>query len=270
MDLSIQETTRHKPFPTIHWVWQYRELLRNLIVRDLKLQYRGAFLGVVWSLLSPVLLVLVYIVAFNVVLRFRLAHYPLWLLTGLLHWQFFAGATIASSNTLINNAPLIHNIHFPRFILPLAVVGARGIHLLLAMAAYFLLFIPMGGHLWSGMLLYPIVLLLQVLFVIGMTLCVSILTLHFRDLKHLLEVGIPMLFWLTPIIYNFSQIPEWAHLWFRLNPMVSYVISYQDILYLNQVPSIGNWGFMVLFAFGSLGLGSYLFWRWRSNMEDYL
>lgn len=270
MEVPLSASSKRTPFSTSLWVWQYRELLRNLIARDLKLQYRGTFLGVIWSLLNPVLLVLVYVVAFKFVLRFRLANYPLWLLTGLLHWQFFAAATITSTNTLISNTNLIHNIYFPRIILPLAVVGSKGVHLLLYMVAYFLLFIPLGGHFWSGMLLYPCVLLLQTLFVIGITLGVSILTLFFRDLKHLLEVGIRMLFWLTPIIYNFSQIPEWAQSWFRLNPMVSFVISYQDIFYLNQVPSLANWGFMILMAITSLGVGSYVFIRLKPKMEDYL
>ena len=270
MEVPLSDVSTHKPVSTLSWVWQYRELLRNLIIRDLKIQYRGSFLGVIWSLLNPVLLVVVYVIAFKFVLRFRLANYTLWLLTGLLPWQFFATATIASATTLISNANLIHNIHFPRSILPLAVVGSKGVHLLFSMLAYFVLFVPMGGHFWSGMLLYPLVLLLQIIFVIGMTLSASILTLYFRDLKHLLEVGIPMLFWLTPIIYNFSQIPEWAHIWFRLNPMVSFIIPYQEIFYLHEIPSLANWGFMFVMAFGALGIGSYLFWRLKPNMEDYL
>ncbi len=89
-------------------------------------------------------------------------------------------------------------------------------------------------------------------------------------LKHLLEVGIQMLFWLTPIIYTFDRVPEWVHMWFRFNPMVSFVVSYQDILYLNQVPSSSNWGLMILIAFGSLTLGYFLFARLQRNMEDYL
>lgn len=270
MEVSLHDGTTHKPPAKFAWVWQYRELLRNLIARDLKIQYRGSFLGVLWSLLNPVLLVLVYVIAFKFVLRFRLANYTLWLLTGLLHWQFFATATISSTTSLISNASLIHNIHFPRSILPLAVVGSKGIHLLFSIIAYLVLFIPLGGQFWSGMLLYPLILLLQIFFVVGMALSTSILTLYFRDLKHLLEVGIPMLFWLTPIIYNFSQIPEWAHIWFRLNPMVSFIIPYQELFYLREIPSLANWGFMLLMSMSSLAVGYFLFWRLKPNMEDYL
>lgn len=270
MNLALPASSQAKPPSTIQRVWEYKALLASLIARDIKLQYRGAFLGLVWSLLNPVLLVLVYMVAFKFVLRFRLEHYALWLLTGLLHWQFFATAAITSTTALVSNANLIHNIHFPRIILPLAVVGSRGVHLLFSILAYLLLFVPLGGELWAGMLLYPLILGLQILFVTGVALSISILTLYFRDLRHLLEVGIPMLFWLTPIIYNFAQIPEWAHLWFRLNPMVSFVISYQDIFYLHQVPDLANWGFMAFMAFGSLGLGFSLFRRLRPRLEDYL
>lgn len=270
MEVSAIASPETKPASTIARVWHYRELLLNLITRNLKLQYRGAFLGVIWSLLNPVLMVIVYIIAFKFVLQFRLDNYALWLLTGLLPWQFFSTSIMVSSTTLINNANLIHNIYFPRIVLPLSVVGSRLVHLLLSMIAYLLLFVPMGGSFWAGMVLYPAVLVLQILFVTGITLIISILTLYFRDLEHLLDIGIRMLFWLTPIIYNFDQIPEWAHIWFRLNPMVSFVISYQDILYLNVVPSPANWGFMIFMAVGSLALGYFLFWRLKHNMEDYL
>ena len=270
MEVSLPTVGTHKPASTLQWVWQYRELLKSLIARDLKIQYRGSVLGLVWSLLNPVFLVLVYVIAFKFVLRFRLESYTLWILTGILHWQFFATASITSTNILINNANLIHNVHFPRIILPLAVVGSKCVHLLFSMFAYLVLFVPMGGHFWSGMLLYPLALFLQILFVIGMTLSFSILTLYLRDLQHLLGVGIPMLFWLTPIIYNFSQIPEWAHIWFRLNPMVSFIIPFQEILYLHEIPSLVNWAFMVAVAVISLGLGFYLFERLKKHMEDYL
>jgi ABC-type polysaccharide/polyol phosphate export permease len=270
MEITLPPPRQHKPPSTIQWVWQYRALLGNLIAQDIKLQYRGAFLGLIWSLLNPVLLVVVYVIAFKFVLGFRLENYVLWLLTGVLHWQFFSSATISSTVTLINNANLIHNIHFPRIILPLAAVGSNTVHLFFTMCAYFLLFVPMGGAFWAGILLYPLILVLQIIFVTGISLSISILTLYFRDLRHLLDVTIRMLFWLTPIIYNFSQIPEWAHIWFRLNPMVSFILPYQEILYLHEIPSLANWGFMTVIAFCSLGLGYFLFWRLKPNMEDYL
>lgn len=270
MDLTLRESPKQKPFFELLWVWQYKELLKNLVVAELKLQYRGASLGFIWTLLNPLALLLVYLVAFSFVLRFNIDNFTLYLLTGLLHWQFFANATTVSTEALIHSAHLIQNIRFPRIVLPLAVVGAKGIHLMLAMVPYMLLFIPMGGQFWSGMLLYPFIFLLQTIFVIGMALSVSILTIYFRDLKHLLEVGIQMLFWLTPIIYTIDHVPEWVHNFFRINPMMSFVISYQDILYLNQVPSSSNWGLMIFMALGSLALGSFLFSRLQANMEDYL
>ena len=266
-----QHQSKSKLRADLQRVWRYRELFKNLLSKDIKLQYRGTFLGFVWSLLNPALLVLVYIIAFSYVLKFRsMDNWPLWLLSGILPWMLFTGSTTASANSLLSNASLIHNLDFPRMILPLVIVASHLVQFLFALVAYFLLFLPMGGAFWVGQLLFPIVLALQVLFCVGVGLVVSVLTVYFRDLKHLLTVGLRMLVWLTPIIYTFSLIPESAQPWFRLNPMLPYIMSYHDLLYNQQLPSTTSWAFMGLFSFGFLGLGIWVFRKLQAYVEDAL
>ena len=250
-------------------LYRYRELLRNLVAKELKLKYRGATIGVLWSLLNPLLTILVYTVAFKYVLRIPLENYPLFLVIGLLHWNFFAASTLASADAIVGNAHLLKQILFPRAILPLATVLFQLAQFALAFVPFLLLYLPLGGHFWAGQLLYPLALLLQIAFTLGVALGVSTLTVFFRDLKHLVEVLLLLLFWLTPIVYNFTLVPEEARLFFRLNPMVPFVIVYQDLFYLGEWPSLGNWGLMLWWAVIALGVGYTLFRRmeWRFPEE---
>lgn len=271
----ISSTARVDPAPAtvVHdlaALYRYRELLRNLVAKELKLKYRGSVLGLLWSLLNPLFMIVVYTLAFRFIVRIPLENYPLFLVIGLLHWNFFASSTLAATDAVISNANLIRKIYFPRVILPIATVVFQFIQLLLTLIVFALAYLPLGGQLWAGLAVYPLSLILQVLFVIGVALGVSALTVFYRDLKHLIEVGLLLLFWLTPIIYNFTMIPESAQPWFRLNPMVPFVIAYQDLFYLQEWPSLGNWALMVLWTIAALGLGYVLFRRLEGRFAEEL
>lgn len=251
-------------------ILRYRELLRNLIAKELKLKYRGSIIGILWSLVSPLLTIIVYSIAFRYIIRIPLDNYPLFLVIGVLHWNFFAAASMASTEVILGNANLIHNVNFPRVILPISSVVFHFIQLVLALAAFMLAYVPLGGELWMGLLVYPVVLVLQGFFVAGVAMGVSALTVFYRDLKHLIEVGLMLLFWLTPIIYNFTMIPESMRIWFRVNPMVSFTVSYQDILYLQNIPSLGNWVFMIGLTLIVFLLGYVIFQRQQHRFAEEL
>jgi ABC-type polysaccharide/polyol phosphate export permease len=251
-------------------LYRYRELLRNLIAKDLKVKYRNSLLGFLWSLLNPLLLILVYVLAFRVILRVPLENYPLFLVSGLLHWQFFSACVSASANVLIAHTNLLQSISFPRIILPLSIVGSQFIQFALAMGAFAAAYIPLGGQLWWGLILYPVSALLLLIFVTGVSLGISALAVFYRDLQHLVEVGLRLLFWLTPIVYNFTRIPESIRPLFRLNPMVSFIIPYHELLYLNELPSLGNWVLMLIWAVGILGLGYLLFKKLEARFVEVL
>lgn len=251
-------------------IFRYKELLRNLVAKELKVKYRGSVLGFSWSLLHPLLLIVVYALAFRFIMRIPLESYPLFLMIGILHWGFFSSSTIAATGAILGNANLIRNIGFPRAILPLAVVAFQFLQLLFAMVVFFLVYLPLGGQLWFGLLIYPLILSLQGLFVVGVAFGVSALTVIYRDLRHLAEVGLMLLFWVTPVIYNFTMVPESAQLWFRLNPMVPFVISYHDVFYLHEWPSLSNWALMIFWALITLGLGYFVFRHWEDRFAEEL
>ena len=216
---------------------RYRTLVRNLVFKDLKLKYRDSVLGVVWSLLNPLLLLIVYTVAFKVVLQVQTENYPYFLLAGLLPWTFFSSALVASTQAITGNANLIRKVRFPLETLPIATVLFAFSQLLLGLAV----FLPALAILsavrlhWTALLFVPL-LLLHVLFTLGLAFALSAGTVFFRDVAHLTEVAVVLLFWLTPIIYPASIAPPGFQRFFALSPLAAFAMAYQDILFWGRVP----------------------------------
>lgn len=253
-------------------LFNYKELLRNLVAKDLKVKYRGSVLGFVWSLLNPLLMIVVYTIVFGLFMRVKVSqeHYPLFLVVGILHWVFFASSFLAATEAILGNANLVRKIDFPRMILPVSAVTFQFIQLLFALGVFALAYPFLGGKFWLGLLLYPVVLALQGLMVSGIALVISALTVYYRDLKHLSEVGLVILFWLTPIAYEFTMIPLLTRLWLRLNPMMTFVIVYQDLFYYHTWPSLASWALMIFWAAGTLGLGYMIFQRLEDRFAEEL
>lgn len=242
-------------------LFQYRELLKNLVIKDLKVKYRNSFLGFLWSLLNPLLMIIVYSIALKYILRVQLDNFTLFLISGILPWNFFSAAIMASTEAVIGNANLLKKICFPREILPLATMLFHFVQLLLALVVFFPALPFLGAKLTSAVFAYPLVLLLHWTFAIGVALFLSAMTVFYRDVKYLTEVGLMMLFWMTPIIYNLSMVPEVAQPIFKLNPLTAYITAYQDILYWGRLPSVEMLAAGLVWAVGALALGSWVFAR---------
>jgi ABC-type polysaccharide/polyol phosphate export permease len=238
--------------------YNYRYLIKNLVLRDLKLKYRGSALGVVWSLLRPLLMIGVYTLAFKFVVRIQMENYVYFLLVGLLPWNFFQGAVMASTGSITNNGNLIKKVLFPRATLPVSSVLFNLAQFLLALAVFLPLFFIIGGlpFQWVFLLFFPL-LIFHLLFTIGISLLLSALTASFRDVVHLTEVGLVLLFWVTPIIYSITMVPSNFQFLMKLNPLASYAIAYQDILFWGRIPetlilaSLAFWTFTI-YLLGSL------------------
>lgn len=251
-------------------IWQYRELLKNLIVKELKLKYRGSFLGFFWSLLNPLVMIIVYSIAFKYILRIQLENYTVFLITGLLPWIFFSAATMASTEAVLSNGNLVKKIRFPREILPLATVLFNFIQFLLALAVFFPALIFLNAKFTLALTAYPAILLLHLAFTIGVALLLSALTVFYQDVKHLTEVGLMILFWMTPILYYISMVPERVRWLFQLNPMTSYITAYQDIIYWGRWPAWEAWLLGAFWAAAALGLGAWVFRRFNPRFAEEL
>jgi lipopolysaccharide transport system permease protein len=252
-------------------LYRYRELLKNLVFKDLKLKYRGSVFGFLWSLANPLLMIIVYSVAFTFILRVRTAGFVFYLMLGQLSWIFFANSAMMSTSAIVDNGGLLKTVLFPRAILPIGTVLFNFAQFLLTISVFLpamMLWyrVPLG----RPMLLFPIFLVLQVIFTIGVALILSTWTAFFRDVRHLLEVALAMFFWLTPIIYELRTVPERLQLFILISPMSAFIVAYQQMFYYREWPAATVWLIAVAHAVGAFVVGALLFLAFEPKFTEQL
>lgn len=212
---------------------RYRELVLNLVVRDLKLRYRSSVLGFVWCLLNPLLMMAVFTVVFTVMLPNNgIERYPIFILVGILAWQLHQTAVMGAINSVVGNAHLVQKVYFPREVLPISVVLSNTVNFLLALLVIFPIIFIEGGTITGTLVYLPIVVLNQVIFTLGVALILSAINVFYRDTGIIMETVITAWFFLTPILYRIEDVlPAYARAMYILNPPASFVASYRDILY---------------------------------------
>lgn len=241
--------------------WRYRDLLRNLVVKDIKVRYMGASMGFAWSLMNPLITMLMYLFVFGYIFKSTLPHYPLYLITGILHWTFFSQVIVQSPEVLINNGGLIKKILFPRLLVTLSTLVLNLVLWSMALVVFLVLYHWLGGRLSWVLLLYPFYLVLFLLFTWGLSMTLSVLYVDYRDIKHLTEVLIQLLFWITPIAYSYAQIPERLRPLFALSPMTEFTLIFHDLFWSNTVPTIRITAAFAVWSLASVALGLALFQR---------
>ena len=212
---------------------QARGLLRNLVARDLNSRYKGSAFGIAWSLLNPLMLMAVYTVVFSTVVRFDPpgdVSYPMFFMAGFLPWTFFSMAVTLGAGTLVQNAGLIQKIWFPREVLPLSMSIAALVNMLIGLVAYLpFAYAIQGISVRGSLLLIPVT---AALFVFGtaMAMLLSVITVYFRDTEFLLANLMTAWFFLSPVVYDVSDVPDEYEWLFRLNPVTPFVEAYRDVL----------------------------------------
>ncbi|MFN2387112.1 MAG: ABC transporter permease [Thermoanaerobaculia bacterium] len=254
--------------------WRQRPLVFALARRELVARYRGGVLGFFWSLLNPLLLLLVYATVFRIVFQPRadVRPYALFLFAGVLVWSFVSSALLDAAETFRANAPLLRKTTVAPEVFPAVAVSARFAHLLLALpvlAAATAAAAVLGEVAPNGSVLaFPVVLLLLVAAVHGLALAVSSLSVHFGDVRDLLGNLLTLAFFLTPILYPLEAVPERYHALLRLNPFVSFFSALHDAVFFFRFPPAVEWIGMVVVTTLSLVLGSALFERLRDSIAE--
>jgi ABC-type polysaccharide/polyol phosphate export permease len=224
-------------------VWRSRDLLRNLISKELKVRYKGSALGILWSLVTPLLMAGIFTVVFLTFLRipFGDGNFTTFFLAGYLVWQFFANSVNSSAGSIIANGSLIKKVYFPRELIPLSLVFSQGVHLLLALLVTSPLFLYYRGFHPQLLPLIALALVLVTLFTAGMSMLLGALTVKFRDLTELLQVIMMAWFYLTPVIYSIENIRiiengDFFVKLLRLNPMTWFAELFHTLLYGIPLP----------------------------------
>jgi ABC-2 type transport system permease protein len=217
-------------------LWAYRDLLLNLVRRDLAVRYRRSVLGFLWSFLNPLLMMAVFTIVFTIVKSSSVRNYPLFVLCGLLPWIFLTGSLSGAVRSITGNANLIDKVYFPREILPLSVVLANLVNFLLSLAVFLPLALLLGARFSAWTLALPVIIGVQLLLVLGLALLLSALNVAYRDTELVLDVGLTAWFFLTPIFYELELLPNqllgidvWRFV-YTLNPMATLVTDYRYIL----------------------------------------
>jgi len=223
-------------FSGIKTLFSYRELLFSLTKKELKVKYRGSALGFFWSLLNPILTMLVYYFVFSIVLRAGIKEFAVFLICALLPFNFLSNSVNYGASSIIANSNLVNKIYFPREIIPLSIVLSNLINFFFELAALFIVLGIMGYKFYIFLYLLPVVIFIQFFLVVGMSLLVSALNVFFRDLQHLITIIMMVWFFGTPIIYPLSMVPERFQFIIKINPMTIYAAYYRNIFYYVKYP----------------------------------
>lgn len=242
-------------------VVHYRELIRNLVARDLKVRYRSSILGFLWCLLNPLLMMAVFTFVFTVLMKSTIPKYPVFILIGILAWNFHATAVTGCIASVVSNSGLVMKVYFPREVLPISNVLSNAVNFALALIALFAMLFAYQVHVGWSLLFLPVILLVQVTFSIGLGLFLSSLTVFFRDVEIITEAVLTAWFFLTPIIYRMEDLfPLYSRIMYIANPMASIVSAYRDVLYSGGMPALDFFARTAATSLLVLAVG-YIFFR---------
>ncbi len=273
---TTMRTTRDDRRSKLHWLavslyvdlFRHSELFRNLFRRELQVRYRGSSLGLLWTLIYPLGLMIGYWLLFSILLRaVSVENYPLFVISGLVSWTFFQSALQMSSTSLLGQANLVKQVRFPRQLLPLSVVATN----LTTFLVMFAIVVPVNlivrpetrTTFWVALpLLLPLVALAS-----GLAIVVAAATVIFRDVEHLLATILVPWFILTPIFYTFDQLPglsenQWiADVLYYGNVVAPIVEAIRDPIFFGRMPAVTDVVYAVGVGFAALGLGTFVFRR---------
>ena len=248
----------------------YRFLIWNMVVRDLKIRYKRSVLGFIWVTLNPLLQMAVLYIVFSQVFRFGVDHFAVYLLGGILVWGLFGQGSTASMAELVGNATILRKLHVPPAAFVTAAIGSALVNLVFSLAPFIILTI-LGGVYPGVTWVYAIVPMLQVaVFTYGIGLILASLYVFFRDVSEIYQVLLSVFYYATPIFYPVKALPEPIHSFERYNPMYLYISSFRDAIMNGTLPSVSQIVASSLIAVGTLLIGWVVFTRVEKRFVYYL
>lgn len=252
------------------WNGEYGFLLRNLIQKDFKVRYRNMSLGIFWSLLNPLVMMSVVTFVFTRVYANRTPHFALFVLCGLVPYNFFTVAWISGTTSLVENAALIKRVAVPRETIPVAAVLSNAVHLLIQIALLVAVSLLSGVFPNRYWFLLPFLWGAEIVFLCGISLITAALNVFLRDVRYVVESANVVLFWLVPIFYSFEMIPQRYRELYQLNPVAALVLASRTILLEGAAPHAVLLVKLTLSSAAVLAIGWLVFQRAKDRFYDYL
>lgn len=249
-------------------LYEYRELLKSSIKKDVGGKYKNSVLGVLWSFLYPLLQIAVYAIVFPLIMRSNMENYTVFVCCGLIPWNFFSTAISRSSFTMIENGNILKKVYFPREILPISVVTSEAVNFVISTIIILAFVLGTGMGLTWYVIFYPVILLIQYILLIGISLFVSSITVYFRDLQHFIGIALQLLFYATPIVYAPGQIPESFQWIIQYNPMTYIINAFRDIFYYQQMPDFVSLGVVLAISIALCFIGYFIFHKLQKKFAE--
>ena len=252
-------------------IYRYREMLINMVRRELRGKYKGSILGFLWTFINPLLQLVVYTIVFSNIMRMGVSNYEIFLFVALIPWMFFSTSVLSGAGSIIYNQSLVTKIYFPREILPLSVVTSNFINMIycsvIVLAVVLFYHMNLNLEVWF---MLPVIAFIEYILVIGIVLIVSALTVYFRDLEHILGIIIMAWQFLTPVMYPESFVPSQYQAILYLNPMTPIIISFRDVLYYGKMPVVENLVYAFLWSLIIFICGFLLFGKLQQDFAEEL
>lgn len=240
---------------------KFKPLLTELVARDVKNKYRKSVLGVLWTVLNPLCMMAIMSVVFSNLFKFDIENYGVYILSGQVIFNFYSEATTTSMSAMMDNSSLMKKVYIPKYLFVMSRILSSIINVLASHCALMIVMMIMRVELSWTVVLFPIPMILLVIFCFGLGLLLSTVAVKFRDIMHLYSVFVTALMYLTPVIYSMSLLPDWLKNVVRLNPIANYLAIYRDIMLNCKLPEAGQIGLAVAESTAMLLIGIWVFHR---------
>jgi ABC-type polysaccharide/polyol phosphate export permease len=251
-------------------VYRYRELIWALAIKELRVRYKRSFLGFLWALLNPLFMMLVLTLVFSTILRFKIDHYAIFLLSALLPWTFFTQTLSYSVESVVGHAALLKKVRIAAVIFPVSAVLSNIINFLLSLIPLTLLVLVTRFPLHWTWIYLPVPMLGLFLFALGMAFFFATANVFFRDVSHIIQIILSAWFYFSPIVYSLDFIST-RHRWvFKLNPMIYVLNGFRLSIYYGQLPSAQSAMASLLCGVAALTIGFGIFRRYQDTFVFYI
>ena len=209
---------------------KFRPLLAELVARDIKIKYRRSVLGVLWTVLNPLFMMIILAIVFSNLFKFDIENYPVYILSGQVIYNFFNESTSSAMSAMLDNAALLKKVYIPKYLFVISRIFSSIINVLASHCALLIVMVFTGVELHWTVVLFPIPMLLLIIFCIGCGLILATAAVKFRDIIHLYGVFTTGLMYMTPVIYALTLLPGWLYKIVRINPITGYLMMYRDVM----------------------------------------
>ena len=251
-------------------LYNYRELMKTNIKKEIRGKYKGSWLGIMWTFLNPLLMLAVYAIVFPYILRVNVENYTIFMIVALIPWNYFTTAIQTGTGCVVANGNILKKVYFPREIIPISITISQLVNFLITCIIMFVFIIFSGVGFSIHILLLPLIIFTQFILILAINFVLSALTVYAHDIDHFVSVALTLGFYATPIVYLSTMLPEKFQWVMKINPMAVLVEAYRSILYYHNLPDFKLLGIWIAISFVMLILGYITFKKLEKSFVEEL